>query len=164
MTGDHEPEHGDATLAVIALLEATLKDDGQGYDVLFASVLASDNLSHVLGNLIGILADHLASHHGRDGALEILAHQRGHELDPDECEDAEPSEHAQDHSHGHGETDGLDEVGYQLSELNEKTDAAARSLSDISVALDVIADQADGLIRLTDAVLRVGDILDKRLS
>jgi hypothetical protein len=143
MTDDHEAEHGDATLDVLALLEATIKDDGHGLHVLLDSVLDSGNLSHVLGTLVGNFADLLTMNFGHDGALELLNHQRGHALNPHprghalnphECEPAGGSEHV------HGEMGGLDDIAYELSDIGE------------------------GITRLTDAVLRVGDILDKRLA
>src|SRR5262249_51650523 len=130
-----------ATLDVIALLEATLKDDDHGFDILLEGVLASDHLSHVIGTLAGVLADELASHYGRDGALQVLADRRGHAL----------GSHGHGHDHGdagnQGDDDPLDQVVYELSELTEAT-----------------AKNGDELRAITRAVERLGDILDKRLS
>jgi hypothetical protein len=145
MTDDHEAGHGDATLDLIALIEATIKDDAHGLDVLLAGVLASDHLSHVLATLVGILARELVEHHGPHGALELLAHQRSHALDPHECEHAEAGEPA---SLPDGlETGAADHIAFEISELAEVT-----------------MKNGDELRALTRAIERLGDVLDKRLA
>jgi hypothetical protein len=163
MTEDqHEHDgHGDATLDVIALLEAALKDDDHGMDVLLESVLASGHLSHVIGTLVGVLADEMAGHHGRDGALQILASQRGHALGSHQCDHGEAAEPGSLTAI----EDPADRIGFEVSEVAEQVTSLAHDVKDGLGDIAEACEQNGGeLTRLVNAVERLGDILDKRLA
>jgi hypothetical protein len=158
---DH-PGHGDATLDVIALLEATLNDDDQGMDAMLEGVLSSEHLSHVLGEFTGILAAELAGQYGREGALKFLAHMRGHALGSHDCgqdgEAAEPSKPPTIE-------EAAERIGFEVSDVSEGITKLAGDLSDGLGDLSTALEENGGeLARLTNAVERLGDILDKRLS
>jgi len=155
---DHHDEHGDATLDVIALTEAALKDDEQGMETLLEGTLASAHLSHVLCTFAGVLAEELAERYGREDALKYLAHQRGHELEHDH-EQADTSSP----SYGPPPLDeGVDRIGYEVSEFRDRLAMAlTMGLGGLQVALDASGGE---LAALTRAVERLGDILDKRLA
>ena len=67
-----------------------------------------------------------------------------------------------EHLHDHGDADAGD-IARELYELNERTGDMVESLEVIAGAL-AESDLGEELARLTDAVARVGDILDKRLA
>src|SRR5262249_31991021 len=126
---DHDHEgHGDATLDVIALLEASLKSDEQGYDALLDGAIVSDHLRHVLGTLVGMISEDLLRGYGRDGALEVCAMQRANVLGkaygPNECDHEEPHVHREPHfrpDQPEVNDDPVMHVAYELSELTEAT-------------------------------------------
>lgn len=160
---DHGCEdHGDATLDAIALLEATIKGDDHALDVLYESVMASPHLGHIVGLLTGILASELRDcHGGPETALKYLAHLRGHELG------SHGGGGNEDHEHGspHADLDPADRIGFEVAEVAEHVSALASNTEDGLGSLTTVTEQnGDELARLANAVERLGDILDKRLS
>jgi hypothetical protein len=137
MTDDHE--HGDATLDVIALLEAAIRGDDDGHDAIIKGLTEHGSIEHVIGTLTGTHAHMMIpAFGGREAALRRLAEERG------EIAVADDNEHV--HIHEREDEDegsvqeGLSYIGTEINDLNES------------------------IVRLTDAVARVGDILDKRLA
>jgi hypothetical protein len=157
---DH-PGHGDATLDVIALTEASLNDDDDAYEALIGGMLGSENLSHVLGTFAGFLGEVLTTHHGREGALKVLSHQRGHALGSHECgHDAavEPSEPPT-------MEEAAEHIAFEVSDISEAIRKLGGELNDNMEGLGAaLLENGTELTRLTSAVERLGDILDKRLA
>lgn len=161
MTSQDHEGHGDATLDVIAMLEATIKDDEHGFDVLAESVMASPHLDHVVGLLTGILASELRDcHGGPEAALKYLAHLRSHELGSHDS-----SSEGHEHGTAHADIDPAEQIAFEVSEIGDKLgDLVGKTedgLSDIAAACE---QNGSELLRLVNAVERLGDILDKRLS
>jgi hypothetical protein len=140
MTDDHE--YDDAYLDALALVEARIREDVHGGHIVLEGALTTGRGGHVMAELVNIAAAEFCTHHGDEGALEVLAHHRSHELQTGECQHTEAS--GAGSSTDEPEITGPDHIAYEISELTDTT--------------------ASELAALTRAVERLGDIIDKRLA
>jgi hypothetical protein len=135
--------HGDATLDVLALAEAMIKEDRDGADAILNGALTSPHHARHFVNILCLSwCNEMVSHHGEAETLEMLASSRGDVL-------------------GHGVPTPADDQDEDGADDDHEPTVIITELQ--SRMLETGERQADELARLNRAVDRLADILDRKL-